>query len=310
MNIMFNRIALGAATACALGLVMAQAHASDGERLRGTPNVPEGVYEPQDGNAVQDGSFEAGSPNPFWDEFSSNFGTPLCTELSCGVGGGTGPFSGAWWAWFGGIGGVSETGSVTQDVVIPVGENTLSFYFEIPVADTTGFLNVTIDGGTIFSATEANQPQYPVYEEVAVDIAAFADGGTHTLEFFSTTDPGAGPLNFFVDNVAIGECRIALALGADTVRPGDAIDYSVHLQHRRLATVTTPFLVWVTNQNGDRVIEKRSSPITMEYGDHVQRQGSLNIPGVLAPGNYVLAIGVDEMQQGRALARRPFRVIE
>jgi len=306
---MMKRIALSATTACALGLVLAQAHANDAERQRGTPEASVPIYEPQDGNAVADGGFEAGTPNPFWDEFSSNFGTPLCTIASCGQGGGTGPFGGAWWTWFGGISGVSETGSVTQSVVIPVGEDTLSFYLEIPVADSTGFLDVTVDGSSIFSVTEANQPQYSVYQEVAVDISAFADGGAHTLEFFSTTDPGAGPLNFFVDRVSIGECRITLALSKNTVRPGESIDYEVHLHHKRLATVSTPFLLWVTDSNGDRIVQQQTAPINMDYGDMIHRRGTLAMPGALKPGVYFFSIGIDQMQQGRALVERSFRVV-
>ena len=53
-------------------------------------------------NAVADGGFEAGSPNPAWSEFSARFGTPLCTVPDCGFGGGSGPAAGASWAWFGG----------------------------------------------------------------------------------------------------------------------------------------------------------------------------------------------------------------
>ena len=55
---------------------------------------------------IQDGSFEAGSPNPFWTESSTNFLTPLCTLADCGDGLGTaGPRTGLVWAWFGGVDG-------------------------------------------------------------------------------------------------------------------------------------------------------------------------------------------------------------
>lgn len=51
----------------------------------------------------KDSGFEAGTPNPYWTEASINFGSPLCTVATCGSGGGTGPHTGSWWAWFGGI---------------------------------------------------------------------------------------------------------------------------------------------------------------------------------------------------------------
>ncbi|HET9494904.1 MAG TPA: zinc-dependent metalloprotease family protein, partial [Chloroflexia bacterium] len=72
-------------------------------------------------NVIVDGSFEAGSPNPYWDEGSTNFGTPLCDAASCGTGGGTaGPRTGAWWSWFGGVQAV-EDAFVSQSVNIPAG---------------------------------------------------------------------------------------------------------------------------------------------------------------------------------------------
>jgi Zn-dependent metalloprotease len=154
------------------------------------------------GGIVADGSFEAGSPNPSWNESSTNFGTPLCTIAGCTAGGGTGPHSGSWWAWFGGIN-ASETGSVDQDVTIPVDSTSLSFWLEIPAADNPGFLNVEIDNNVVFSVTQADTATYATYTEVIVDISAFADGSSHNLEFYSEVNPGTNVTNFFVDDVAI-----------------------------------------------------------------------------------------------------------
>lgn len=159
---------------------------------------------------VTDGGFEAGIFAGTWDEASTNFGTPLC-NTSCGLGGGTGPRSGQIWAWFGGLAGTSETGSVEQSVTIPVGATTLEFFLEIPVSSGNGtdFLEVTIDGVTVFSALE-NDPFYTGigYKPASVAVAGFADGGVHTLRFESTTsgDDGLGNpalTNFFVDDVSI-----------------------------------------------------------------------------------------------------------
>jgi len=42
------------------------------------------------------------------------------------------------------------------------------------------------------------------YTEVTVDISAYADGGSHTLEFSSqTVSTNGGGTNFFIDDVSI-----------------------------------------------------------------------------------------------------------
>lgn len=66
------------------------------------------------GNPVADPSFESGTPNPSWAETSTNFGSPLCSPGTCGF---AGARTGSWWAWFGGIDGMLEEGSLTQSAV-------------------------------------------------------------------------------------------------------------------------------------------------------------------------------------------------
>jgi uncharacterized repeat protein (TIGR01451 family) len=154
--------------------------------------------------AVQDGDFEDGSPSTFWIEQSTNFGTPLCTIAGCGQGTGTGPHSGDWWAWFGGIA-APEVGSMTQnDIVIP--ENSvLSFWFEAPVcANTTDFVRIQIDGTTVWEATGAHPECNSVgYVNITADISAFADGGIHDLVITSTISGVPSGTNFFIDDVSI-----------------------------------------------------------------------------------------------------------
>ena len=159
-------------------------------------------------NVVQDGSFEAGSPNPFWTEASSVFGSPLCTIADCGTGTGTGPRTGTWWVWFGGAGANVEVGSVTQSVTMPAGGvATLAFWTEQMVCSTAGtadYLEVLVDGTQVWLTTAAD-PACGVlgYRPITVDLGAFADGGTHTLVFRSVST-GAGSSNFFVDDVTLG----------------------------------------------------------------------------------------------------------
>lgn len=166
-----------------------------------------------DSGAVLDPSFEDGSPNAFWTEASTNFGTPLCTVAGCGTGTGTGPRTGLWWAWFGGVAAYEE-GSVTQMVTIPVGGNTLRFFTEaIVCAAPADFLEATIDGTQVFLMTGGDATCGTLgYTERTVDISAFADGNPHTLAFHSISY-GSGNTNFFVDDVSIIEdCPSACVL--------------------------------------------------------------------------------------------------
>ncbi|MFT5051723.1 MAG: hypothetical protein ACI8QZ_003143, partial [Chlamydiales bacterium] len=148
-----------------------------------------GAYQGDDvscgggGENVADGGFEIGGA---WAEASTNFGTPLCTLGACGAGGGTGPHSGDWWAWFGGVT-AAETGSVSQNVTIPAGATDLTFWLEIPVSSGNGsdFLDVSIDGDVILAITEADGP-FVGYQQISVPIGAYADGGVHALSFDST----------------------------------------------------------------------------------------------------------------------------
>jgi hypothetical protein len=176
------------------------------ERLtNGVPGVPN-ANPPQValGEQVQDGGFEAGSPNPSWSESSTNFGTPLCTSGLCGVGGGTGPHSGNWWAWFGGIAAVEE-GAVSQSVVIPVGTTTMTWWQECPVTSgaAADYMEVNIDGNQEYEIL-GNDASCGVvgYAQESIDISAYADGAAHSIEFHSQVF-GSGTTNFFVDDVSI-----------------------------------------------------------------------------------------------------------
>jgi len=151
------------------------------------------------GEAVADGGFEGGSPSAEWIEASTNFGTPLCTIGFCGTGGGTGPNSGDWWCWFGGIS-AFEAGSVQQSVSIPASATDLTFAFEHPVASGNGtdYMRVRVDGNLVFEKIEGGAAIG--YATETVGIGAFADDAAHDLLFESVCDALS---NFFVDDVSI-----------------------------------------------------------------------------------------------------------
>ncbi len=156
-------------------------------------------------DVVTDGGFEGGTPNASWTEASTNFGTPICDAGACGTGGGTGPNSGTFWTWFGGIG-AFEAGSVSQMVTIPAGTASLQFFLEVNACDSaTDYMEAQIDGMMVFRVQGDDPSCGNVgYVMQTVDVSAFADGGTHTLTFTSEifANNGGGS-NFFVDDVAL-----------------------------------------------------------------------------------------------------------
>jgi hypothetical protein len=154
---------------------------------------------------VVDGGFESGTPSAGWTEASTNFGTTICDSGACGTGGGTGPRSGAFWSWFGGIG-ASEVGTVTQMITIPAGSATLEFWTELFVCDSAAdYMDAKIDGVVVYHV-QGDDAACGVlgYAMQTVDVSAYADGGTHTLEFTSEifANNGGGS-NFFLDDVAL-----------------------------------------------------------------------------------------------------------
>lgn len=153
--------------------------------------------------SIRDGGFELGTPNGAWEEFSLNFGTPLC-DVGCTPTGGTqAPHSGEWWAWFGGIDDF-ETSYVSQQIVI-TGNAQLSFWLQIESGSGTGndYFNVLVDDTPVFTVTD-NTPGYTTYTPVNIDLSAFGDGQVHTLKLYSQVY-GNGVTSFMVDD--IGPCN-------------------------------------------------------------------------------------------------------
>jgi len=158
-----------------------------------------------------DPSFELYTdPSSPWDQYSENYGTPLCTVADCGTGTGTGPNTGEVWSWFGGSAS-GDSGYVSQDVLILPGTAEMTFYVEQYVCAAAGasnYLALMIDGTEVWR-TDGLDPACGVYgyRLVTVDVSDFADGDTHTIKFDSVTVDGA---NFFVDDVELN-----LEAGAD-----------------------------------------------------------------------------------------------
>ena len=151
-----------------------------------------------------DGGFELGTPNPRWDEASTNFGSPLCTTAACGSGGATAaPRSGGWWAWFGGIA-APEAASLVQPVTLPAGAARLRFWLWNGASSGNGTdsLRVRVDGVPLFTALEGGPAYAAGYTPVQLDLSPFADGGVHVVQF-DFAGSGSGITSFSVDDVVL-----------------------------------------------------------------------------------------------------------
>jgi hypothetical protein len=183
-------------------------------------------------NLIQDGGFETGYPNSYWNETSTNFGTPLCDAGFCG-----GPFlrTGSYWAWFGGISSY-EVGSLDQNVVIPFGTAQLRFWLYNPVtASSSDFIQVEIDDNPIFIVYGGNPTYSSAYTEVVLNLNSYANGASHKIEFYSITN-GLGTTNFHLDDVSL----------MHTPTPGPAVPltmWSVVLAFLLISTFVTIKLV-------------------------------------------------------------------
>ena len=153
---------------------------------------------------IPDHSFEAGPSGGIWTESSANFGTPICDVDGCGLGGGTGPSDGSFWAWFGGIAGAVEESIVSQSVTFPASATDLTFDFELPACDSAAdYLEFRIDGNTEFAVDGTDASCGSVgYVLKTVDVTAYADGAEHDIGFYSETfSSNGGATNFMVDRI-------------------------------------------------------------------------------------------------------------
>lgn len=163
-------------------------------------------------NLVLDPGFEGGTPNPSWTESSALFGTPIC-DAACTDEPGAAPYAGSWWVWMGGaseediMNGGSESASVSQTVTIDPDAAYLSFRFQIRSGAGTGddAFTVTLDGDTVFMATDLEMSDYSDYTYVEVDVSPWADGGTYDL-VFNGTQVGPGLTSFYLDEVSLVSC--------------------------------------------------------------------------------------------------------
>jgi hypothetical protein len=158
-------------------------------------------------DVIADGGFENGGvPSTIWNnpQSSTNFGTPLCDEATCGTAGGVSPpRTGLFWAWFGGIA-APETATLGQNVTIPSGGSaTLNFWMRIGTVSSpfTDVLNVRVDGAVVQSYPEPSVAEN-AYTLRAINLNAFANGAMHNIEF-EYIGPSANTGSYVVDDVSL-----------------------------------------------------------------------------------------------------------
>lgn len=161
-----------------------------------------------------DPGFEASSgstptiTNPNWASTSSNAGasgSSLCDDTCAETPGQSLARNGVYFVWFGGWGTVTETGTASQQLVIPSGQSRFLNYWLRREAGTatTSQMTVSIDG-TVISTIDRGTGNETAYVPYSLAVPAqYADGGNHKIEFkFSKT--GTGQMaNFFLDDVTL-----------------------------------------------------------------------------------------------------------
>jgi uncharacterized repeat protein (TIGR01451 family) len=200
-------------------------------------------------DAVRDGGFEAfdamALDNPFWDEASTNFMTPLCDTTICPTSAGRGPRTGEAWGLFGRTVALLEMASVSQQVVIPVDSDALlKFYFRMPISSgaTTDEFTVKMDGMELFRA-QGDDPTSFVFQQVVIDVSSFADGAPHTLSFEAITQNPTATY-FVLDDVTLAACprfadlSITKSDSSDPVAAGGTLAYTLVVSNAGPATAT------------------------------------------------------------------------
>lgn len=157
-------------------------------------------------NLVQDSSFEAGYPNNWWVEHSTNFSHLICNN-TCGNAPGVKPRTGTHFVWLGGSAAQVEIGRIYQYITIPSGKIVnLSFFMKTPTVapNLLDYFQVVVDSTVIFNITSADSAYYKYeYREVNIDISAFADGGSHKLKFRCYQTASLGVTNYLLDDISV-----------------------------------------------------------------------------------------------------------
>jgi Ca2+-binding RTX toxin-like protein len=168
--------------------------------LAAVATLPASAYGAE---AVTDGGFESGGSGWTRADYAGFCTTALCDPDSQRTGNG--------WAELGGGSDPDDTfsppGSISQSVPITAVPATLTFWVKVRPGSAMQFANLqaTIDGTPVGPTIAATDASYATYKQVTADLAAFADGGQHTLTLTFTGSSGAALARptFVVDDVSL-----------------------------------------------------------------------------------------------------------
>ena len=176
-----------------------------------------------------DGGFElaVGDPpiSPGWTSTDSVYSSGFCTPDNCSPDPGA-PHTGHSFYWFGDTLTPGHTSVVSQDVTLPVGSATLSYWLQ-DVLQSTGSeasLEVLVDGQAV-STLEEPEAVDAGYVLHSLDISEFADGHAHTLAF-SYAGGSAGDNLMTLDDVSVNATAGTPGVDADSASLGAIPDAS------------------------------------------------------------------------------------
>lgn len=168
-----------------------------------TEGQTEGEGEIGDPGLIEDGGFEAGTPNPFWETGEGN--SPICSHELCGEE----PLIGNWSAYFGGADVGSTSAWVQQPFLIPADTEKvfLSFWLSPLPGSGTAYLNILIDNALVMEFVFGSHMPEEYTSLREMNFLPFADGAPHMLRFEggNTANAGEGEgILLYLDDVAIG----------------------------------------------------------------------------------------------------------
>lgn len=184
-------------------------------------------------NIFRDGSFEAGQPNPYWEDEAA-LQIKNIYKIDTTIPNNPKPTNGDWLIWFAGGGnyGNAEKGFVAQNFIIPkssIAELKFDWQKYCPCG-VKGIFTVKLDSEIIFEYSYdpmTDLEKYREWQSFSKDISAYADGRPHTLRFEVDIEKGTPELDstdFLVDNVTIRIDKPTLDVNNDgEVTLGDVV---------------------------------------------------------------------------------------
>ena len=153
------------------------------------------------GSDLTNGGFEAGRTS--WTEVSAITGTHIIYSLSQlqAKSNSITPHTGTYLAWLGG--GNFETGSISQNVIVPISATTISFWYRIGSSDFCGYDGAAVYLGSakLASFDLCTDTVTAAWQHEVINIGSIYAGKSLTLKFEAITDESEVS-NWYVDDVA------------------------------------------------------------------------------------------------------------